>query len=179
MNLNVSKEEAERLIALYFNAYPGVQKYVTESHLQAEWNQYVITPFGQRKRQYGTFPAFKGTAAYNASLRNAQNVRVQSTTSTAGLITFAAANEGIKKYDSKSICTVYDSAEFEVPLSRAAEVVEQVFYYFDDWPVETFDWLTLPIGTEVEVGTNWGNGVTVHRGVTQEKIEGIINGLQR
>lgn len=106
LNLGVSKEEAERLINLYFKAYPGVLKYVQDSHRMAEWNHFVITPFGQRKQQYGTYSVFKPTAAYNAALRNSQNVLCQSTTSTAGLITFAAANEGIKTLGGKSICTV-------------------------------------------------------------------------
>jgi DNA polymerase-1 len=174
MNLNVSKEEAQRLIDLYFKAYPGVLRYVQDTHKMAEWNHFVTTPFGQRKQQYGTHSVFKYTAAFNAALRNSQNVRVQSTTSTAGLITFAAANEGIKTLDGRSICTVYDSAEFEVPITRASDAVEMVFHYFDDWPVENFDWLDLPIGCEVEIGFNWGKCVDVHRGVTQNEIEEML-----
>lgn len=75
MNLNVSKEEAERLINLYFKAYPGVLKYVQDTHKMAEWNHFVTTPFGQRKQQYGANSVFKYTAAFNAALRNSQNVR--------------------------------------------------------------------------------------------------------
>lgn len=175
MNLNVSKEEAQRLIDLYFKAYPGVLKYVQNTHKMAELNHFVTTPFGQRKQQYGTHSVFKYTAAFNAALRNSQNVRVQSTTSTAGLITFAAANEGIKTLEGRSICTVFDSAEFEVPISKASEALEMMFYYFDDWPVETFDWLDLPIGTEAEIGLNWGTAQTVHRGTTQKEIEELLN----
>jgi DNA polymerase I-like protein with 3'-5' exonuclease and polymerase domains len=178
MNLNVTKEEAERLISLYFKAYPGVLKYVQDTHKMAEWNHFVTTPFGQRKQQYGTHSVFKYTAAFNAALRNSQNVRVQSTTSTAGLITFAAANEGIKTLDGRSICTVYDSAEFEVPIINIAEAVERTFYYFDDWPVENFDFLDLPIGCEVEIGYNWGNCATVHRGTSQEEILAILQKLK-
>lgn len=100
---------------------------------------------------------------------------VQSTTSTAGLITFAAANEGIKTLDGRSICTVYDSAEFEVPITKAAEAVEMIFYYFDDWPVENFDWLDLPIGCEVEISSHsWGKCIDVHRGATQSEIEALL-----
>ena len=97
---------------------------------------------------------------------------IQSTTSTAGLITFAAANEGIKTISGKSICSVFDSAEFEVPKSHAAEAIEMLYYYFNDWPVENFDWLTLPIGCEVEISDHsWGRCEGVHRGTTQEQIE--------
>lgn len=73
-----------------------------------------------------------------------------------------------------AICTVYDSAEFEIPLSRAAEALEAGFYYMDDWPVKNFDWLDLPIGVEAEIGTSWGNAEVVHRGTTQAEIEALI-----
>ena len=175
MNLNISKEEAERLIALYFKTYPKIEEYVNNSHRMALWNQYVITPFGQRKQEYGTHKVFKSTAAYNAALRNSQNVRVQSTTSTLGLVVFSNLNEAIKKFGGMSICTVYDSIELEVPIERAAEAVETCFYYMDEWPVQTFDFLDLPIGVEGEIGTNWGNLETVHRGVTQAEIEAMIS----
>ena len=100
---------------------------------------------------------------------------IQSTTSTAGLITFAAANEEFKSLVGKSLCSVFDSAEFEVPLNRAAVAAEMIFYYFDDWPVKTFDWLDLPIGCEVEVSNHsWGRCETIHRGSTQAQIEEIL-----
>lgn len=172
--LNLSKEEAERLISLYFKTYPKIEEYVNNSHKMALWNQFVTTPFGQRKQEYGTHKVFKPTAAYNAALRNSQNVRVQSTTSTLGLVVFSNLNEAIKKLGGFSICTVYDSIEMEVPIHRAAEAIETSFYYMDEWPVQNFDFLDLPIGVEGEVGTNWGNLETVHRGVTQSEIEAMV-----
>lgn len=44
----------------------------------------------------------------------------------------------------------------------------------DDLPLEVFDWLTLPIGVEVEIGFNWGNVSKVHRGTTQEEVMRIL-----
>jgi DNA polymerase-1 len=176
MQLAIEKDEAERLVNMYFNAYPGVKDYIEESHNMARWNQKVWTPFGQYKHEYVAQEVFKKTAAYNASLRNAQNVRIQSATSTLGLVTFANLNEAIKKLDprNKSICTVYDSIEFEIPIENAAQVIETAFYYMNEWPVENFDWLDLPIGVEGEIGFNWGQVEQVHRGVTQEAINDML-----
>lgn len=74
MQLNLTKEAAESLIALYFKAFPRVKNYIDNSHKFATYNQMTLTPLGQRKRQFGTYTCFKPTAAYNGSLRNAQNV---------------------------------------------------------------------------------------------------------
>lgn len=162
---------------LYFKAFPRVKYYIEESHRMALWNRKVWTPFGQYKHSYAAQEAFRKTAAYNASLRNAQNVRIQSATSTLGLITFAALNAGVKPLGANSICTVYDSTELEVPISRGAEVINEAFYYMDDWPLEQFDFLTLPIGSEAEVGFNWGQVDTIKRGITQVELERVLKNL--
>jgi len=104
--LGLTTEKAQELINLYFNTFPKVKDFIDSAHKTAIWNQFVITPLGQRKREYGTFPVFKSTAAYNAALRNAQNVLIQSTTSSVGLITFAELNARIKPFGARSICTV-------------------------------------------------------------------------
>lgn len=178
MQLNISKEEAQYFMDLYFNAYPGMRDFIDKAHNMATWNQRVITPFGQRRQEYGTHKCFKPTAAYNAALRNSANVLVQSTTSTLGLIVFAHLNKALKKLGGKAICTVYDSAEFEIPIEKAAEAVELCFYYLNDFPQEIFEWLTLPVGCEGEIGVSWGECEVIHRGVSQAECEEIINKMK-
>ena len=171
MTLGISESEANRLIAMYFKQFPLIEVYVKDAHNMAMYNQYVMNTFGQCKKEFGTMSLFKGTAVYNAALRNAQNVRVQSTASSAGLYAFTSLNRGIKELGGKSLCTVYDSVELEVPFSKAADSVEKVFYHMDDEPVKVFDWLDLPIGCDVEVGFDWFDMIKVHRGITQKEIE--------
>lgn len=176
--LNLSKEQAQSLVDMYFTAFPRVKNYIESSHKFALWNQYTITPLGQRKQQYGTYPCFKYTATYNASLRNAQNVTIQSTTSTIGLVTFAELNERIKPLGGRSTCTVFDSIELEVPIENAAKVINIAYDVLDNYPLERFKFLELPIGCEGDVGISWGETEVVHKGVTQEKIETILSSLK-
>lgn len=179
MQLNISKDEAERLMNMYFKAYPGVKDYIEESHNMAIWNHKVWTPFGQYKHEYAAQQVFKKTAVYNAALRNAQNVRIQSATSTLGLVVFAHLAAELERQDSRNlgICTVYDSVEFEVPIENAAKVINTAFYYMNDWPLEYFDWLDLPIGVEGEIGYNWGQVEQVKPGITQNEVEAILKGM--
>jgi DNA polymerase-1 len=170
-NLGISKEEALVLIDLYFKNFPLIKVYVDTIHAMAKENHYVVNPFGQRKMEYGAMSVFEGTAVFNGCLRNSQNVIIQGTASTFGMQCFAALNKAVKPLGVKSICTVYDSIELEVPLEVAAEVLELAFYYLNDRPVEIFDWLTLPIGVDAEIGLNWGDAIHVVRGTTQEEIE--------
>lgn len=171
MNMGVTPEKAQELIRMHFDLYPKIEEFVADSHRMAELNHMVVTPFGQRKHQFGARPEYKYTAVYNAAKRNSQNVRIQSPTSTLGLVCFTELNNRIKKLGGKSLCTVYDSVELEIPIARAAEAIETAFYCMNDYPQEAFDWLDFPIGVEGEIGYNWGDVSTVHRGVTQEQIE--------
>jgi hypothetical protein len=99
---------------------------------------------------------------------------IQSTTSSLGLITFAELNSRIKQFGAKSICTVYDSLEIECPIDRAAEVINLCYQVLDEWPVETFDFLELPIGCEGDVGISWGETKVVHPGTTQADVLAIL-----
>ena len=141
-------------------------------------NQYVITPLGQRKREFGTYQCFRGTAAYNAALRNAQNVLIQSTTSSVGLITFAELNSRLKPLGVDATCTVYDSIEMEVPIDRVAEVIDIRYDVLNKWPVENFDFLELPIGCEGEIGISWGELEPVHAGTSQAEVLEILNRMK-
>lgn len=170
-NLGITEQEASRLIGLYFKEFPLIEVYVKDSHNMAKWNHYVMNAFGQAKRQFGAMNLFSRTAVHNAALRNSQNVRVQSTASSMGLRAFSWVNEDIKPLQGKSLCTVYDSLEVSGPIGRGAEIVERVFYNMDDRPVKEFDWLDLPIGTDVEIGFTWGHMEKVKRGITQVEFE--------
>jgi DNA polymerase-1 len=178
--LGISDEEAEKLIALYFDRFPRVKTYIANKHRDAILNRRIVTPFGQRRQSYGSYDVFKKTAAYNASLRGMQNCSIQSPTSTLGLLAFAEMNEkGIKPLGGKALATIYDSCEWSIPLDKAAEALEAGFYYMNDWPQEYFPWLDIPIGVEAELGTRWGNAEVVHRGTTQAEIEALIQRLKQ
>ena len=173
--LMISLEEAEKLVRMYFDTFPGVKDYIDQTHAAAQLNQYVITPFGHRRQFYGVQPVFKGTAAYNAGLRGSQNYIIQSATSVIGAVVFGKISQEIKKLGGICTATVHDSIETEVPEARAAEAVEMLYYYMNDWPQSQYDWISLPIGCDVELGTNWDNARHVKRGTTQEEALSLLS----
>lgn len=168
--LGLEEEQSQQLIDLYFKTYPLIEVYIKDSHKIAETNQFVVSPFGQRKWEFGTRKEYKPTAVYNACKRNSANMRIQNTASSIGLFCFSALNEQIKKLGGKSICTVYDSLEMEVPIEHAAKAIELAYYYMNVYPQKHFDWLTFPIGADGEIGRNWGTLYPVNHGITQNDI---------
>lgn len=69
----------------------------------------------------------------------------------------------------------YDSIEIECPIQNAADVINICFKTLDDWPVENFDFLELPIGCDGDVGISWGETRKVKPGITQAQVYEIIN----
>jgi DNA polymerase-1 len=177
--LNLTKDLAQELVDMYFKAFPKIKDYIENSHKFALHNQYVITPIGQRRRMYGTYPCFKPTAAYNASLRSSQNGIIQSVTSSIGLAAFTELNNRVKELGAKSICTVYDSIEIECPINKAAEVINLGYEVLNNYPQEAFSFMELPIGSEADCGFSWGETEVVHEGVTQDKITEILNSIKQ
>jgi len=177
--LFLEKSKAEELVAMYFKTFPKIKDYIENSHEFARLNQYSMTPLGQIKRQFGTHPCFRPTAAFNASLRNSQNVIIQSTTSTIGLVTFAELSERVKRFGAKATCTVYDSIEIECPIERAAEVINLSYDTLNNFPLEQFKFLELPIGCDGDMGISWGETEEVKLGITQDEVPGIIQKLSQ
>lgn len=152
-----------------------VKVFISDQHAMAARNQMVYSPFGQRKQEHGARQVFKGSAVYNAALRNSQNVGIQGPASTFGLICFAMLNRELRKRNiGRAVLTVYDSIEFEVLRGHEAEAIELAYYYLDDWPVEEFDWLNFKVGCDGELGNTFGTLEEVHRGITQAECEEVI-----
>lgn len=173
-DLGIELPEAQEIVDAYFNIYPRVKAFIADCHAMAGDNQFVVTPFAQRKMEFGTLPMFRGSAAFNAAKRNAQNVMIQSPASTLGLVVFTELNRRMKEIGGQCICTVYDSIEIEVPLARAEEAVKLGYYVMNDWPQEVFDWLNFPIGADGEIGWNWGDVEPVHATQSQADIMAML-----
>ena len=174
LTLKITEQEATRLIAMYFKEFPLIETYVNDCHAMAKVNNYIMNIHGQPKRQFGAMNMFRQTAVYNASLRNSQNVVCQGSSAVTGLYGFSKLNEAIKPMGGRSLTTVYDSLSMEIPYGRIADAINESFYVMEDLLVETFDWMDFPIRVDVEVGINWKQVATVHRGITQEEVQRLM-----
>ncbi len=162
MKLGKSEGEAQALFDLYFKNFPGILRYVEDSHYAAKQNRMIITELGQVRQEIGLYQFFgpakyeRAEAVYNYALRNSQNVRIQSTSSTLGLLIFSELSQRIKSLHGRAVCTVYDSIELEVPEENRNEALKLTKYVMEDWPQEVFSWLDFPIRVDMEIGKSWG-----------------------
>lgn len=149
-NMKVSRTEAKELIDNYFETYPGVKDYITESIENAKRNGYITTMFG-RKRYLPDINSHNAVVRGYAE-RNAVNAPIQG--SAADIIKIAMINiyEKFKEAGLKStmILQVHDELNFNVAQGEEA-VVKQIVKQ----QMEKAANLLVPLVADDGWGQNW------------------------
>ncbi|MFC1900390.1 DNA polymerase I [Chloroflexota bacterium] len=146
----LSREEATKFIADYFEKYPGVKEYLEMTKQQARDTGYVQTLLGRRR----SIPEINSTnrQVRESAERMAINMPVQGTS--ADIIKVAM----IKLYDemgkrgleSKMLLQVHDELLFEVPEAESEEMSRLVPEIMSG-ALE----LSIPLKVDVNSGKNW------------------------
>jgi DNA polymerase-1 len=147
----LSREEAGKFIAAYFEKYPGVKKYLELTKEQARQTGYVQTILG-RKRLIPEINA-ANRMVREAAERMAINMPVQGTS--ADIIKKAMVNlhrEMLqRKLKSKMLLQVHDELVFEVPENELPEMRQLV----PEMMVNAIQ-LSVPLKADTKTGRNWG-----------------------
>jgi DNA polymerase-1 len=147
----LSREEAGRFIAAYFEKYPGVRQYLDATKEQARKNGYVQTLLGRRR----FIPDINSSnrQVREAAERMAINMPVQGTS--ADIIKVAMINlyreMAQRRLKSKMLLQVHDELVFEVPEGEL-ETMRQLVPEVMDKAVK----LDVPLKVDTKVGRNWG-----------------------
>jgi len=154
--LEVTPDEAQALIARYFERFPGISDYITDTLEGARAKGYTETLFGRKT----WFPRIKAASQNEraGSERAAINAPIQGTS--ADLIKRAMARmpkalEAAGLSDVKMLLQVHDELVFEAPEDQAAaagEVIRRVMAGAAE-PALT---LSVPLEVEVGIGKSWG-----------------------
>ncbi|MBQ9953932.1 MAG: DNA polymerase I [Eggerthellaceae bacterium] len=149
-SLDISFGEAKEMIDRYFEAYPGVRRYLDETVEGAREAGYAATMFG-RKRHIAELKA-RNAQQRGFGERTAMNHPMQG--SAADIIKMAMnevqrrlLSEGFK---AKLMLQVHDELDFSVPegeVERLAEMVREV--------MEGVTQLKVPLEVDVSWGANW------------------------
>jgi DNA polymerase I len=147
----ISREDAATFIRTYFEKYPGIQEYVSETTAKVRSLGYAETLFGRRRY----IPEINSTNfnVRNAAERAAINMPVQGTA--ADIIKIAMnrldAEMTRRKLGSWMILQVHDELIFECP---GAELEEMRALCVDIMP-RSLD-MRVPLKVDTKVGRSWG-----------------------
>ncbi|MDD5127064.1 MAG: DNA polymerase I, partial [Dehalococcoidales bacterium] len=147
----MSREEAGKFIAAYFEKYPGVKKYLEETKEKARKNGYVETMLGRRR--YIPEINSPNRQVREAAERMAINMPVQGTS--ADIIKVAMVNlhdeMTAHRLQSRMLLQVHDELIFEVPEAEIATMRQLV----PDIMANALK-LSVPVKVDIKQGKNWG-----------------------
>ena len=148
--LNISREEAKKLIDGYFSTYPGVKTYMDNNIHMAREKGFVETIMGRRRTL--TDINSRNAIVRGMAERNAINAPIQG--SAADIIKLAMINI-LKRFEkerflSKLVLQVHDELVFDV-LKSELETVKKIARE----EMENAVLLTVPLTVDLGTGENW------------------------
>jgi DNA polymerase-1 len=155
--LAVTPDEAQAMIARYFERFPGIQRYIHDTLEGVRERGYSETLFG-RKCWFPRINA-KAQAERQGSERAAINAPIQGTC--ADIIKRAMVRMGPALADAglgqvRMLLQVHDELVFELPegdVAAASTIIRQIMAHAAQPAVE----LTVPLGVEIGTGHSWGS----------------------
>jgi uracil-DNA glycosylase family 4 len=152
-DMGVSVEEAEEFIKAYFKEFAGVKKWLDATRKKVIKDKYVTTLTGRWRRLPGVESNNRGVQG--DCFRQAVNAPIQSSGSDITVMSLILMNYKLKEAGLKScICiTVHDSIVLDVYIPELKEVYNIVKDTMENPP---FDWITVPIVADMEIGRDYG-----------------------
>ncbi|WP_137869369.1 DNA polymerase I [Sphingopyxis sp. 2PD] len=154
--LEITPDEAQALIARYFERFPGISDYITDTLESARATGYTETLFGRKT----WFPRIKAASQNEraGSERAAINAPIQGTSAdlikrAMARMPAALADAGLS--DVKMLLQVHDELVFEAPADKA-EAAGAVIRTVMMGAAEPALTLSVPLDVEIGVGKSWG-----------------------
>lgn len=155
-----SPAEAAEIIKKYFEALPGVKKYIDDISKSAKADGYVQTLMGRRR----PLPEINSPRQVEraAAERTAINHPIQGTAADIMKIAMLAIDRDLRAGNFKARMTmqVHDELIFEVPEDEVDRLAALVHDRMRNTPTERLQ-LRVPLEVEVETGPNWDDTESV------------------
>lgn len=149
-NLGIPRKEAAEIIENYFNTYPNIKKYMSDTMNFARENGYVETIMGRRRYLRDINSANQTVRGF--AERNAINAPIQGSAADMIKIAMIRIHQDIKdqKLGSKMTMQVHDELVFDV-LVNETEIIKKIIIDRMKNAIK----MEVPILVEVGVGRNW------------------------
>ena len=149
-NLGIPRKEAAEIIDQYFQQYPGIKQYMSDTMNFARENGYVETIMGRRRYLRDINSANQTVRGF--AERNAINAPIQGSAADMIKIAMIRIHEDMKKrkLQSKMTLQVHDELVFDV-LKSEKEVMRELIVEHMKNAIP----LSIPVVVEVGEGNNW------------------------
>lgn len=169
-DLGVSRNEAKKLVEVYFAQFPAVRQYIDKVHEEVMTNGFVDDVFGRRRhfpdarlrrprRKWDEMTENERSIVrrVNSAKRQAQNFVAQGAAATVTKLAMIRCHRLIDSEfpGARLILMLHDELQFEVPDDLVARFMAALPGAMSDLNLKRFG-LDLPIPVEVKCGRSWG-----------------------
>ncbi|MBC6403650.1 MAG: DNA polymerase I [Hyphomonadaceae bacterium] len=154
-NLGIGRSEAKDYIDSYFGKFPGIKSYMDTAKHEARDNGYVKTLFG-RKCHIEEIND-RNWSKRGFAERQAINAPIQGTAADVMRRAMVRMPDVIKDIDgARMLLQVHDELVFEVPESRADELIEKAKFTMEKAPLPAVQ-LSVPLVVDAKAALNWND----------------------
>ncbi len=154
--LEIDPDEAQAMIARYFERFPGISAYINETLEHVRHDGFTSTLFGRKT----WFPQIKAPIQHvrQGAERAAINAPIQGTCADIikrAMVRMTPALRSAGLNDVKMLLQVHDELVFELPESdveRASPIIREIMAS----AAEPLVRLSVPLGVEIGTGPSWG-----------------------
>ena len=154
--LDISADEAQRMIDRYFERFPGINRYMAETLTQVREHGFTTTLFGRKTH----FPRIKSKVQHErqGAERAAINAPIQGTSADIIKRAMIRMNPALAEaglHGTRMLLQVHDELVFEVPdgeVEAARPIIERIMATAAEPAVK----LSVPLGIEIGTGPSWG-----------------------
>lgn len=149
--IGVKVEEAERFMSAYFQSYPNVKEYLSQSLKNAKKNKYVETLLGRIRRLHNTLDSEDARARAHAE-NIAVNTPIQGTAADLIKKAMIAIQRRLDEegFQTRMLLQVHDELVFEAP-AEEVERVQEVIRHEMAHAIQ----LDVPLIVDIGKGTDW------------------------
>jgi DNA polymerase I-like protein with 3'-5' exonuclease and polymerase domains len=156
----ISIQEAKNVIALMFDMFPSIPKYIHQTENEVRLFKGVYTFTGRKRR----FPMADMRMFSNRCFRQAVNFKIQGTSSDIVLWVLNQIHPVVlRDLKGKFHATVHDSIVFSVPHSYTSQVKDLMYEYGTVRVRKEFPWLPVEFLWDVDAGLNYGECTSIDK----------------
>ena len=169
----VNEEEAQEARRAFFAEFPELQRWHGRQRRLAAKYKRVESPIG-RVRHLPDIDS-RDDGVRSEAERQSINSPVQSFASDLTILSLITLDRLFKKkgLKARSVGTVHDAINFEVPINEVTRVVPMIKYVMENLPLEKWFGVVLdiPIVADCKIGTRWGDAEEVDSDVVTNKAK--------
>jgi DNA polymerase-1 len=143
--LEISKDEAQKIIDDYFRGYPGIKRYMDEQHRKVMKYGYVTDIFGRKRRLHREVKSRDRYQVF-AAQRQAGNFPIQASAGSILKKAIVDLQPVLPKYDTYILLQVHDELVFDCPRDIKREALEEIRS-----TMENAVKLRVPVRCDVEI----------------------------